>query len=303
MKSDSEWAPIAFFAYKRTEHTKLAFQALAKNHGAINTDIYIFSDAAKNADDKDLVDHVRKYIRTIKGFKSISIIERDSNFGLANSIITGVSDIVNKRGKVIVLEDDLVVSPYFLEYMNDALLLYKDNDKVACIHGYTLPLKTALPETFFLRGADCWGWATWDRAWKNFEPDGSKLLREIKQKHLTYKFDFNGSYPYRRMLRHQVEGKIDSWAIRWYASAFLAGQYTLYPGVSLVENIGIDGSGTHCSPSGFFKGKTSDRKINLRLTDVTENILIKKKISWFYRKFILYSCLKYLSKKIRAILK
>jgi hypothetical protein len=157
-----------------------------------------------------------------------------------------VTEIVNQHDRIIVLEDDMVTSPGFIRYMNEALELYKDDDQVISIHGYEYPVRTTLPDTFFLKGADCWGWATWKRGWELFEPDGCKLLHDLYAQKLTHKFDFDGSYPFTKQLADQVKGKNNSWAIRWYASAFLGNKLTLYPGKSLVQNIGNDGSGTHC---------------------------------------------------------
>jgi hypothetical protein len=129
--------------------------------------------------------------------------------------------------------------------MNNGLDRYSETPEVASIHAYAFPVREPLPETFFLRGSDCWGWATWARAWKVFEPDGARLLAALRSQGLTRQFDFDGSYGYTRMLEDQIAGRNDSWAVRWYASAFLAGMLTLYPGRSLVRNIGNEGSGTH----------------------------------------------------------
>ncbi len=190
------------------------------------------------------VKEVREYIRTITGFKSLRIVERETNLGLATSIISGVTEVVNQYGRIIVLEDDMVTSPFFLRYMNDALDLYENEEKVVSIHGYVYPIQ-GLQETFFIKGADCWGWATWKRGWDLFDADGEKLLNELKKAGLLKRFDFDGAYPYTKMLRDQIEGKNNSWAIRWYASALLHDKLTLYPGKSLVHNIGTDASGTH----------------------------------------------------------
>ena len=169
------------------------------------------------------------------------------------------------------LEDDIVTSPYFLRYMNDALRVYEDDEDVISIHGYVYPVKGPLPETFFLRGADCWGWATWKRGWDIFEPDGGKLMRDLRRKELRRRFDFNGAYPYTRMLEEQIAEKNSSWAIRWYASALSQGKLTLYPGRSLVQNIGTDGSGTHCANTGFFTTNAATMPIELARIPVKES--------------------------------
>jgi hypothetical protein len=222
---------------------------LKANPLAAQSDLFVFSDGPKNADAAAGVAQVRELLKGLTGFRSVTVAERERNFGLAASIISGVTDIVSRHGAVIVLEDDLVTSPHFLRYMNDALELYRDREEVASIHGYIYPVEGALPETFFLRGADCWGWATWKRAWELFEPDGAKLLARLRDGKLTKAFDRDGSYEYTRMLEDQISGRNDSWAVRWYASAFLADRLTLYPGRSLVQNIGMDALGTHCDVS------------------------------------------------------
>jgi hypothetical protein len=255
------FAPIALFVYNRPAHTRQTVEALLKNELAGESDLFIFSDAPKKPEAVAAVQEVREYIKTVGGFKSVSIVERDENLGLANSIIDGVTSVVNERGRIIVLEDDLVTSPYFLRFMNDALDMYEREESVISIHGYMYPVMDKLPETFFLRGADCWGWATWKRGWELFEPDGGKLLASLKSQHLEREFNFGGSYDYLEMLDSQVKGENDSWAIRWYASAFLKNKLTLYPGRSLVLNIGNDSSGTHCGATDIFSGDIIARPV------------------------------------------
>jgi hypothetical protein len=240
-----EAAPVAVFAYRRAAHLDRALTALARCPEAGHTAITVFCDGARGDADRDDVAAVRARAHTTTGFGSVRVIERDANLGLAASVISGVGAILAEHERVVVVEDDLVVSPDFLRYCNDGLDLYAGDDAVASIHAYVYPTDESLPETFFLRGADCWGWATWARAWRHFDADGSALLRRLQDERLTSEFDFGGAFPYSQMLREQVAGRTDSWAIRWYASAFLDGMLTLYPGRSLVQNIGLDGSGTN----------------------------------------------------------
>ncbi len=245
----SKLAPVILFAYSRPEHTRLTVQGLLSNPEAAQTDLVVYSDAPAREAAAPAVREVRAYLRTIEGFHSVTVIEQPSNLGLARSIIAGVSEQLAIHGCAIVMEDDLVVSPYFLSYMNEGLRRYADDERVASIHGYSYPAAGELPEAFFLRGADCWGWATWSRAWRHFQPDGRVLATQLEQQGLVRQFDLDGKYPYFRMLRQQIAGKVDSWAIRWHASAYLANMLTLYPGRSHVVNIGADGSGTHCKTS------------------------------------------------------
>ena len=256
-------APIVIFVYNRPVHTRQALEALQKNALSSDSALLIYSDAAKSESQAEAVREVRKYIRTITGFRSVNIIERDRNWGLANSIIDGVTSVVNERGRIIVLEDDMVTSPYFLTYMNEALEKFADDDRVASIHGYVYPVTQPLPEAFFLPGADCWGWATWSRGWACFNGDGQFLLDELKRRKLIRAFDFNGAYSFSKMLEAQIKGDNDSWAVRWYASAFLTGKLTLYPGRSLVHNIGFDGSGEHCGATEVWATKLSTYPIDL----------------------------------------
>lgn len=241
-------APIVLIAYKRPDLTQQVLESLALNPEAAASELYVFADGPKenaSAADQEQIAATRRVIRSKDWCGTVHIAERVQNYGLAKSVITAVTEVVEKHGRVIVIEDDLVLSPYFLQYMNEALDLYEEDPQVASIHGYVYPLQASLPETFFIRGADCWGWATWSRAWKQFEPDGQKLYDGLRLKGEGRAFDFNNTYGFMKMLRKQISGKNDSWAIRWNASAFLKNMVTLYPSRSLVQNIGTDASGTH----------------------------------------------------------
>ncbi|MDH4164298.1 MAG: glycosyltransferase [Nitrospirota bacterium] len=276
-------APIALFAFNRVGHLERTVCALRKNAGAEESELFIFSDGPRTNADNAKIESVRQFARSISGFKRVTITARDKNSGLSRSIIAGVTEIVNKYGAVIVLEDDLETSPFFLRYMNDALRFYRDEERVISIHGYMYPVKSELPETFFLRGADCWGWATWKRGWDRFEPDGGKLLQELRARHMEKDFDFNGAYPFTSMLRKQSTGRVDSWAIRWLASAFLDNKLTLYPGSSLVSNIGLDASGEHCSPTTQFDITLGSEPIKIRRIPVEENKTVRKALEQYYR--------------------
>lgn len=277
-------APIALFVYNRPRHTRLTVEALQKNELSEESDLFIFSDAPKDPGIAIAVQEVREYIRCIGGFKSVTIIERDENLGLASSIIDGVTRLCSDYGRVIVLEDDIVTSPYFLSYMNRALDLYENEERVVCVGAYMFPIRDHLPETFFLRITDCWGWGTWARGWASFDPDGHRLLREINSRKLNKLFDINGSYPYTRILADQARGENDSWSIRWYASAFLQDRLTLYPGRSLTNNIGFDGSGQHCESNNRFDNLPTDRPIELRDIPVEENQYVLAEIERFMRR-------------------
>ena len=256
-------APVVLFVYNRPFHTKLVVDSLLKNHLAKDTELFIFSDGPRNEDAVPKVDEVREYIYSVEGFAKVEIVCSDVNRGLSGSIVEGVTQLVNRYGKVIVLEDDLKTSPFFLTYMNESLVMFEQEDRVACVHGYVYPLKRKVPETFFIKGADCWGWGTWKRAWDLYDPNGQKLLDELVDRKLEYEFNFKNSFPYTEMLKDQIAGRNDSWAIRWYAAAFLRGKFVLYPGKSLVQNIGNDSSGTHSETTARFDVELYESRIRI----------------------------------------
>ena len=238
-------APIALFTYCRADHTHDVVESLLRNKEAAESDLYIFSDGPKTEEKRKAVEENRAYIHTISGFKSIHIVEHEKNLGLANSLIAGITEVVNKYGCVIVVEDDLILSPYFLQFMNEVLEKYKDENKVSAITAYCPIKDETLPETFFMRYFHCWGWATWKRGWELMNLDTKDLLRKMRWK--TKKFNLDGAINNYGMLYCQKVGLVDSWYIRLYASFFLADKLTLFPGHSLVSNHGLDGSGTHSS--------------------------------------------------------
>ncbi len=277
-------APIALFVYKRPDHSKRTLSALKNNLLAKQTDLFIFSDAPKKDSDIAAVNKVRKLIKSVKGFKSVKVIKRKQNLGLANSIIDGVTYLTNKYGRVIVVEDDLLTSKYFLNFMNDSLDLYSDDKKVASIHAYVFPIDSTLPDTFFIRGADCWGWATWKRAWKLFEPNGPKLLSELKKRNLINRFDYGGYANFSEMLKNQIDGKNDSWAIRWHAAIFLREMLTLYPGKSLVFNIGNDASGTHTDDTSEFDVLLNNAPVEVKKIESIESKFAYLEFKKFFKK-------------------
>lgn len=290
-------APISLFVYNRPKHLKQTVNALKKNRLAKESELFIFSDGPKNIEDQKKVDEVRQYLNIITGFKKITIFKSKNNLGLANSIISGVTKVVNKYGKIIVLEDDLLTSPYFLQFMNEGLNFYEKENKVANIHGYVYPINFKLPETFFLRDPGCLGWGTWKNNWKLFNKNGMILLKEIKNNKLTYTFDYDNSYTFTDLLEKQVKGKVDSWAIRWYASLFINNKLTLYPGKSLVFHNGSDNSGTHGGVPDDYAVKLSNNSIKIQNVPIEENIFVRNKYIKYFRSIRPYLILR-IGKKI-----
>ena len=268
----NNYAPILLFVYNRPEHLKQLIASLQANAEAAQSMLFIYTDAARNKADEEQVNKVREVIRHIDGFASIEVVERATNWGLARNIIGGVTEQIRHYGRVIVLEDDLVVAPYFLRFMNDALEAYKDEPQVGHIQACDFTQDASLPDTFLIKFTGSWGWATWERAWQHFNPDGQALLNELESRRLTRRFDFNGNYRFTRMLRRQVEGKNNSWAIRWNASLFLKDILSLNVGRSLVQNNGFDGSGTHCGGGNLYGSQLWMQPLPVeKITPICEN--------------------------------
>ena len=280
-------APIILFAFNRPEHTRRTLSALKQNHLADSSLLFIYIDGPKadfTEDQIQKINAVKEVAREEQWCAEVKIIESTTNKGLAGSVIEGVREVVNKFGTVIVLEDDLVSDQWFLKFMNDALTIYENENDVVSVTGYIYPVNKALPNNFFLKGTDCWGWATWKRGWDIFENDGTKLLTELETKNLTFDFDFYNSYPFVQMLKDQIAKKNNSWSILWCASAFLKNKYTLYPGHSLIQNTGFDGSGTHSGTSTHFDAKLLHKELTVEKLDIEENKEAKKIIAEYFRK-------------------
>ncbi|HEV8644102.1 MAG TPA: glycosyltransferase [Burkholderiales bacterium] len=241
------FAPLALFAYNRPMHIRRTVESLLANETAAAADLYIFSDGPKSPAQEPAVAEVRRYAGSVTGFRSVNVVERSGNLGLANSIIDGTTRLTKEFGRVIVLEDDLVVSPQFLEYMNRALERYQIDDSAMQVSGYMFPIDVVTEtDAFFMPFTTSWGWATWERAWRHFDPEMTRFDALVRDRNLRDRFNLDGAYDYFDMLERQRRGSIDSWAIRWYLSVFNRGGLTLYPARTLVRNIGFDGSGTHC---------------------------------------------------------
>lgn len=278
-------APVLLFVYNRPEHVRRTIEALQHNTLAAESPLFIYSDAARDASQEQAVAEVRRFIHTVTGFATITIIERSENWGLARSIIDGVTTQINRYGRVIVLEDDLITAPYFLQFMNDALECYKDEPRVGHIQGCDFTQDPSLPDTFLIKWTGSWGWATWKRAWQYFNPDGKALLAELERRKLTYTFDFNGKYGYTRMLRRQIEGKNNSWAIRWNASLFLKDMLSLNVGKSLVQNEGFDGSGTNCGGGGLYASTLYMERLPVRrIIPAEENAAVRQAYVRYYAR-------------------
>ncbi|MGM9476271.1 glycosyltransferase family 2 protein [Pedobacter sp. GSP4] len=277
-------APIALFVYNRPQHTERTLNFLQQNELAGESHLYIFSDGAKTAQEEEKVAAVRKIINKTKGFKSVKVIEKKENAGLANSVIAGVTQLIADYDQVIVFEDDLVTSPHTLTYFNEALNQYRDEEKVMHIGAYMYPLNPeSLTQSFFYRAATSWGWATWGRAWKNFEPDVNVLMKQFDKKKRAA-FSIDNKMNFWKQMQEFKKGKNNSWAIRWYASIFLKGGLTLNPARSLVNNIGHDGTGVHSGINDIYNVIINPKPITQFPTVIAEDADAYKAIKSFLAK-------------------
>lgn len=239
-------APIAAFVYRRPESTRRMLASLAANPELRESAVYVFSDGPKREVDAAAVAETRRVVREA-GLPRLELIERERNAGLAASVREGVTRLCREHGRVIVLEDDLVLSPTFLEYMNAALDRYAEVESVHAVAGFMYPVELRSAEdAVCLPITSSWGWATWDRAWRRFDGDASGRARLMADPELRRRFDLDGKYQFFDMLEDRILGRNDSWAILWYLGVFMQGGLSVFPARSLVENHGFGPDGTHC---------------------------------------------------------
>ena len=239
-------APIVLFVYNRPLHTRRTLEKLAGCTLAARSELIVYADGPKRQDDRDNVNAARQIVREVQGFRSVTIIERDRNLGLAESIISGVTEVCRSYGSAIVVEDDLLVAPEFLQFLNLGLERYEKDQRVLQVSGYAYPAHDAPGrDAFFLPMVSCWGWGTWDRAWQKFDRSMSLLTALDRDSELRRRFNVDDAYDYYAMARNQRDGRINSWGICWQMSLFANDGLVLYPRRSLVMNAGFDGSGTH----------------------------------------------------------
>jgi hypothetical protein len=277
-------APIILFTYNRLWHTEQTIKALQNNYLADKSNLIIYSDGPKLGEENN-VNKVRDYIENVKGFKSVRIIKNEFNNGLAESIIKGVTEIISQYKKVIVLEDDLITSPYFLKYMNEALDFYQDKNKIWHISGWNYPIETdGLGDVFSWRVMNCWGWATWADRWIYFEKDVAKTMHSFSREDIK-KLNLDGAENFWKQIIDNKKGKINTWAIFWYVTIFKKNGLCINPTHTYVQNIGLDGSGSHCGSNDFFNIKQLNQlsHSNFNVNYLEENIEALQRVITFYK--------------------
>lgn len=286
-------APICLFVYNRIPQALKTLHALRNNNLAEQSILYIFSDGPKDQDGANKIMKLRKQLREVDGFRSVKITESESNKGLSKSIIDGVTTVLEKHGKVIVLEDDLITSPNFLDFMNQALDSYSDNSKIFSVSGYTMNLKGLrnYPKDFYTAyRASSWGWGTWDDRWNKVDWEVKSYSSFIKNPLKQFRFTRGGS-DMPGMLRDQMNGRIDSWAIRWCYEQFNRDLFAIFPAKSKIISIGFGPDATHTKKTKRFF--TVPDESNNRVFKFDSSIVPDKKLMRQFRgKFSIISRLK-----------
>lgn len=259
------YAPVILFVYNRPEHTLRTLEELIKNDLASESKLFVFADGPKKGSSLSELENIQKTREVVKKrswCKSLTIIERKFNFGLADNVIQGVTQVLNNYGRAIVLEDDILVGSNFLRFMNTCLELYGSESKVYGVSGYSFDSSGSIEDnTYFLPIMSSWGYGTWKDRWDKINFDGADLLRQVEAKKIGLDLNFS-KLAYYQMLKDQVNGKNNSWAIRFYVSMFLKKGVFLYPKNSMLINIGFDGSGVHCGTDDSKKNEMSDVENN-----------------------------------------
>ena len=298
-------SPIVIFTYNRLDHLDTLINSLEQNELFKKNKKLIFSEFPKKELDIEKIEKIRIYLKKKLISNNSEIIERPNNFGLSKNVITGINQTFNDYDQAIILEDDLEVSPFFLNYMNDALNLYANSENVASISGYMYPInsKSFSNDYFFLKLVESWGWGTWRRAWNNFETDSVKLKNEIDERKLVDEFNFSSGISYYKMLNDNINGANDSWAIRWYASTFLKNMNTLFPSKSFVKNIGIDNSGENCNYTTVYDSLINLDYIPLKKINSIELVTDRNVVKSFFQKIKYKRYIDNIINKLKSLIK
>lgn len=300
MNNEIKYAPICLFTYNRLSETKETITSLKANSLAVDSDLFIFSDGSKNNLDKDKVNEVRDYLRTISGFKSVNISESKVNRGLAESIVSGVTSIVEIYEKVIVLEDDIVTSRGFLSYMNSALTYYESFNNVMQISSFMFPIDSHnLPDTFFYPANTCWGWGTWKSSWSHYNDDSSYLIDMLKSNNISWR-EFNSlqGREFEKQLLRNLSGSLRSWAVKWHAAIIINKGTVLHPKVSYVSNIGFSGNGENCNKGSIMGKINNELSLDVVSANIESNDLAMFRLKQYF--IVYYSFYEKLKRRIKS---
>jgi hypothetical protein len=279
-------APIVLFVFARPEHTRRTLEALKANVMAPESDLIVYADGARQPAQEARVREVREIVRATSGFRSVKLVERDTNVGLARNIVEGVTRACDEHGRVIVLEDDIVTSPQFLTFMNGALDHFAGEPRVWHVCGWNYPVDAAgLGDAFLWRVMNCWGWGTWKDRWQHFSKDPARLVTTWSRDQIK-RFNLDGAHEFWAQVTANHRGKINTWAIFWYASIFERGGLCLNPAQTLAQNIGQDGSGDNCPDDVLYWSELQSKSAFTWPATLEENALAVSRVQRFYRDSI-----------------
>ena len=286
LKTENILAPILLFAYNRPNHFKQALNALIKNKETKDSILYICIDGPRNTEDKINQKIMFDYIETIRTeFQNINIVKQNSNLGLAKNMIHNVTNIINKHDKLIVIEDDCVVSEAFLEFMNKALAYYEPHKKVWHISSHSwINDSKKINDVYLYRVMHCWGYGTWKDRWRYFEKDPQSLINQFTEQDIK-RFNLDETENFWSQVLDNHSGHINTWAIFWYATIFKNNGLCMCPFYSYVENIGFDGSGTNCGYDKKYDAQSQLLNIHGKFNpqiDIEESLLAVNKIKKYY---------------------
>jgi acetyltransferase-like isoleucine patch superfamily enzyme len=280
-------APIVLFVYNRPEHTLRVLESLRANNLAEESVLYVFADGPKKgatAQMLEAIEQVRAIVTSQKWCGTVHTRFSVNNRGLALSIITGISQVLEGYDRVIVLEDDLVLATCFLDWMNEALTTYLKVPEVMQVSAYLPEIQDKMPDTLITTLPFCWGWGTWRRAWRYFRHDAIELLNDIDSKHLRKQFNYGNTYDFYKQLKDNAEGIRKTWAVLWYASIFLRNGKVLQAGKSLTDNRGFDGTGENChDEEHFYQLSPLPKTLELLTKQIVEDQQGRDSVETFYR--------------------
>jgi hypothetical protein len=298
---ENKYAHIAVFGFNRPNHLAACLKSLSLNPESKKSAVTIFIDGPRAPQDLQMVEATRDVAFGEFGFLSKEVVVRETNLGLAKSITTGVNHVLADNTRIIVLEDDLWLSTSFLKFMNQGLSLYENEPRVASLHGFCFQFAKPLDQPFFLRGADCLGWATWKDRWETVNFNASELLQEIESLGLSQQFNLDGAFSYTTLLKAEIGKEKHSWAILWHASMFLQNKLTLYPGESLIRYEGADGSGINSGTGSLWDTTFSKRDDWEFPREISESYDARDELVNFYR--VAYPKRNFFSRVIRKLIR
>jgi hypothetical protein len=278
-----ENAAIALFCFNNLGRTRRTVESLQKNALVNCSDLIVFCDGPRSTAESIETSRVRDYVKSIRGFRNLKVVESETNKGLADSIVGGLNAVFSKNESCIVLEDDVEVSPVFLEYMNSALRKYQDDKRVWHVNGYNVPWSFAgCSETFCSRWMSCWGWGTWRDRWKEFRREPERLVREWRRQDIRY-MNINGTVDFWEQVLRNNSQQLKTWAIFWQATIQERKGLCISPRESFCRNFGFEGDGTNCGRWSAYDLAELSEKMPVLVDVIREDKVALARLQGYFR--------------------